>query len=82
MNEIDDLRAQLATLAAQRAAAEAAATTSGGAKVGQAGGLLLADTARAVKEGRGALTWQSRAGPRRVPECCSVAVLLEGIAAQ
>jgi len=58
VNEIDDLRAQLATLAAQRAAAEAAATTAGGAKVGQAGGLLLADTALAVKEGRGALSYQ------------------------
>ena len=58
MNEIDDLRAQLATLAAQRAAAEAAATTAGGTQVGQAGGLLLVNTARAVKEGRGALTWQ------------------------
>ena len=58
MNESDDLRAQLATLAAQRAAAEAAATTAGGTKAGQAGGLLLDDTARAVKEGRGALSWQ------------------------
>ena len=82
MNASADLWAQLATLKAQRTDAETVAATTSGTQVGQAGGLLLADTARAVKEGRGALTWQSRAGPRRVPGCCSVAVLFEGIAAQ
>ena len=35
MNESADLRAQLATLAAQRAAAEAAATTSGARRWGR-----------------------------------------------
>ena len=51
-------------------------------KAGQAGGWLPDDTALAVKEGRGALTWQGRAGLRRAPECCSVAVLIEGVAAR
>ena len=49
---------QLATLEAQRAEAETVAATAGGTKAGQAGGLLPDDTALAVKEGRGALTWQ------------------------
>jgi hypothetical protein len=82
VNESADLRAQLGTLEAQRAAAETVAATAGGSKAGQAGGLLLDDTALAGKEGRGVLPWQSRADPRRAPECCSVVVLLEGIAAQ
>ncbi len=57
MNESDDLRAQRGTLEAQHAEAETVAATAGGTKAGQAGGLLLDDTAFAVKEGRGALTW-------------------------
>ena len=58
MNESADLRAQLSTREAQRAAAETVATTAGGTKAGQAGGLLLDDTAFPVKEGRGALPWR------------------------
>ena len=58
MNESADLRAQLATLEAQRAEAETVAATVGGTQAGQAGGLLPDDTAFPVKEGRGALTWQ------------------------
>ena len=57
MNESADLRAQLDTLEAQRAAAETVAATAGGRR-GQAGGLLLDDTAFPVKEGRGVLPWR------------------------
>ena len=49
---------QLASLGTQRAEAETVAATAGGTQAGQAGGLLPADTALAVKEGRGALSYQ------------------------
>ena len=58
MNASADLRAQLGILGAQRAEAETVAATAGGTKAGQAGSLLLDDTAFPVKEGRCALPWQ------------------------
>jgi len=58
VNASADLRAQLGTLEGQRAGAETVAATAGGTKAGQAGGLLLDDTAFPVKEGRGPLPWQ------------------------
>ena len=58
MNARADLRVQPATLEAQRTEAETVAATAGGTQAAQAGGLLLDDTAFAVKEGRGALPWQ------------------------
>ena len=58
MNASADLRAQLGTREAPRTEAETVAATAGGTQAAQAGGLLLVNTARAVKEDRGALTSQ------------------------
>ena len=58
MNASADLRAQLDTREAQRAAAETVAATSGGTKVGRPAACCWTTPRSPVKEGRGVLTWQ------------------------
>ena len=58
MNESADLRAQLATLEAQRAEAETVAATAGGTKAGRPAACCRTTPRSPFKEGRGALSWQ------------------------